>query len=525
MSSLAESIGSVAAVSGPTALGIAAVTAGAVAAAAAIFALTKSASDYQERLDLIADSTGLTTREIGGLKVAAAASGKSFDEVRPSIDFFTRKLGEAIRNGGEAARAFEAVGLSVDRLKTLSTGQALSETGRVLRTMQDGAVKSSIAFDLFGRTSSRALRVVTSDLQANAQAAQDRGVVFSPETEQKLRNIDTAFDNLALTLEGFRASFTAAIAVRVEPFLTTLNTMHMAIINFLNREEVKTLISLMRFIERGGTPGQNQTVEVGTAPAGGPSTQPMISPEFARQLSLEEEARNRKRIEDEFNAGVKKAAEERQRVERSFLAPMIGPPSGEFFSGQVNPFRTGFQAEEMSIDDWSERVNAAVGDLNITFTEAELRSKEYKAAMEDAGAAQDKATSSVENFAGVFESTVSRFVSSAILGFETVGGAFRDLIRSMVSSIAENIFTSVVKGLINTAASVTTGGIVQIPNTPGGGIGPIPQSRQSPNQASVQVTFNAYGHFIDRKALQEFTSEQLAPILIDTMNKGALRGR
>jgi len=73
----------------------------------------KGAADYQEKIDQVADATGFTTAQIAGLEIAASDMGRSFDQIRPSLDFFVRKIGEAADGNTQALQTFNDLGVAV----------------------------------------------------------------------------------------------------------------------------------------------------------------------------------------------------------------------------------------------------------------------------------------------------------------------------------------------------------------------------------------------------------------------------
>lgn len=190
--------------------------ASATVAAFGVASLTaaKAVGDYQERLSLAAASTGLATRDIAGLSLAAAETGRSFEQLRPALDFFSRKIGEAASNNKEAIAAFAALGVAI---RTSSGG--LRETGDIFRDVQaalagmaSGPERAKVAFELFGRGASASLGALLSPLDQAIARAEKFGLVFSGEAQRTAEEADSALDRMGAAFQGFGLRVALALA-------------------------------------------------------------------------------------------------------------------------------------------------------------------------------------------------------------------------------------------------------------------------------------------------------------------------
>lgn len=468
----------------PVAIAVEAVT----AFGTALVLAAHAASDYQEKIDIMTERTGLASRQIGALKVAASDNGIAFETVERALDIYVRTLGDAQNGTPNAVAAFDRLGISIrDNAGNFkSSGDVFAEVSQKLRSIEDPAERASKAADVFGARSSRALRAITSDLIAMAAVAESKGIIFSPETEAKLRTTDAAFDRLRDDVDGLKLSLQAMAAVSLGPLLTQLA-------DFVDKmrklsQDPNIMFVIQVLAKAGGIPLPNLN---------------QSSPGEDRQNIL---------LRGIGPANLGSGPGTAGGATGGAAGP--GIPSLGGITGLSGTTISGITEVDRVLADYNEQLLANAENLRMA--------KDATKGHSDAIAATSKSASEAFDYMKFsIESNVSSFVSNAVLGFDTVGNLFQSLVRSMVQSVSESLITSVVKGLISTVASVATGGVLPGPNTPGGGIGPVPLSSPAPGG----VTVNVYGHFVDRKSLQEFTSEHLAPILIDTMNKGALRGR
>jgi hypothetical protein len=125
---------------------------GLAGAAAGLTALTKNAIDTADEVSKLAQKTGVSTEAISELQYAAGLSG--VDDLGASLVKFNRSIAEAAQGAKTQADAFKALGVNIKNadgsLKT--TEQLLGETADAFAQFNDGANKSAVAMDLFGKT-------------------------------------------------------------------------------------------------------------------------------------------------------------------------------------------------------------------------------------------------------------------------------------------------------------------------------------------------------------------------------------
>jgi hypothetical protein len=243
----------------------AAAAAGAVAAlGSAMFAATKHIADYQEQQDIAASTTGLTTGQLGGLRIAAAESGRSFEQVRPSLDYFTRKIGEAGAGSAEARAAFDQLKVAVKQGNELrATGDVLRDVQNALLNIPSAAERTRLAFELFGRGGAASMAALLTPLDQAEEKARKLGVALGPEAEAIARKADAAFDQLNTSMQGIANSAGVAAAKIAGPFVAALASAATAIATFMNDPQTGRFFEKMAGVAHGPV-----GMFVGTIPGG-----------------------------------------------------------------------------------------------------------------------------------------------------------------------------------------------------------------------------------------------------------------
>jgi TP901 family phage tail tape measure protein len=163
----------------------------ALAAGAAFAALTKSVINKADETAKAARSIGVTTESLSALGHAAKMSGVSSNELNQAL----LRLNKGAADGN---KAFDAMGISVrDAQGNLkATDTLLKEVSDKFAGYADGAEKSALAQELFGRSGAQMISFLNSGsdgLEAMREEAEKLGIVIDSELAQ---NAEIFNDNL-----------------------------------------------------------------------------------------------------------------------------------------------------------------------------------------------------------------------------------------------------------------------------------------------------------------------------------------
>lgn len=131
-----------------------------------------------DALNDLKDATGASIENISALEDVAARTGTSFETVGTALVKFNQALSNA-KPGTEVAAAFQALGLSVEQLKTIDPAEALRQTAVALSRFADDGNKARVIQELFGK-GAREIAPFLNDL---AQQIKLVGTVTTEQTE------------------------------------------------------------------------------------------------------------------------------------------------------------------------------------------------------------------------------------------------------------------------------------------------------------------------------------------------------
>jgi hypothetical protein len=177
------------------------------ALAGALAAATKSSINAADALSKQAQATGIAIEELSALKYAADLSGVSFQSLTSSMGKFNRNMVEAAKGTGAAQDAFKALGISVTNsdgsLKTST--QVMGEVADRFAGLEDGAAKSALAMDIFGKSGAQMIPMLntgSAGIKAMADEAERLGLVIDQKTGTAAEQFNDAITKLKLSFTG-----------------------------------------------------------------------------------------------------------------------------------------------------------------------------------------------------------------------------------------------------------------------------------------------------------------------------------
>ena len=162
-----------------------AVTAIGVASAVAFGAMIKKSIDSMDAMSKMAQSAGVSVEALSSLGYAADLSGLSAEQLAMNLGRLTKGMADAVAGTGEAKRAFEALGMNANTMK--SADEALLQIADKFAAMDNGAQKTALAIQLFGRSGMQMIPFLNQGrdgLSAMQAEASRLGITLSTEASQ-----------------------------------------------------------------------------------------------------------------------------------------------------------------------------------------------------------------------------------------------------------------------------------------------------------------------------------------------------
>ncbi len=190
-----------------------AASAAAVTAGAAIVAGIRSSINAMDDMSKSAQKVGVTTEELSRLRYAAELSGIATTELQVGMKAL-------IDNMSDAPDKFAAIGVATQDAngKLRSASDVIGDVAEHFADLPDGAAKSKLAVDLFGRSGLEMIPMLNAGrdgLEAMGDEAERLGLVFNTQASKQAEQFN---DNLTRLQGGMKGVFNT-LAVEVLPTL------------------------------------------------------------------------------------------------------------------------------------------------------------------------------------------------------------------------------------------------------------------------------------------------------------------
>lgn len=176
---------------------------GVAVSVAGLTAMVKSAIDTGDALDEMSQRVGVSVETLSVWKPAAEQSGVSGESFEKGLRKLSTTMLEAATGSEDAARGFSAVGVEFKNQDgTLrATDQVLLDLAERFKAMPDGAEKTALAVQLFGKSGAELIPFLNQGrdgINELATEMQALGVQMSSETAAQAGNFNDALDKLKL---------------------------------------------------------------------------------------------------------------------------------------------------------------------------------------------------------------------------------------------------------------------------------------------------------------------------------------
>lgn len=212
-----------------TAAGIAKVTAGIAAAVSVGFAaMVKSSIDTADSLMDVSESSGIAVEKLSALKLATDIEGIALEQVSASLNKFSKTVDDAADGAGAGADAFNSLGINVRGVDgALKDNYALiEEVAEALSIMENGAQKTALAQELFGKSGVALLPILNGGrqgLQEFSKEAERMGLIISTNTAESAAIFNDNLTRLRLSLTGLSTVVAGEVADDLADFTSLLS--------------------------------------------------------------------------------------------------------------------------------------------------------------------------------------------------------------------------------------------------------------------------------------------------------------
>lgn len=189
------------------------------AAAVGIGVLVKKSIDAADEMSKLAQSTGVAIGTLSQLQYAAGLSG--VEDLSGSLTKFNRNIAEAARGTEIQEEAFKALGISVKNAdgSLKDTETIFGEVAEAFSGIEDGAAKTAVAMDLFGRAGANLIPLLNSGkagIAAMRQEADQLGLTLDERTGKAAEGFNDNLSRLGTVAQGIGTRLATEFAPELE---------------------------------------------------------------------------------------------------------------------------------------------------------------------------------------------------------------------------------------------------------------------------------------------------------------------
>jgi hypothetical protein len=189
---------------------------GVAVSVAGLTAMVKSAIDTGDALDEMSQRVGVSVETLSVWKPAAEQSGVSGESFEKGLRKLSTTMLEAATGSEDAARNFAAVGVEFKNQdgQLRATDAVLLDLAERFKAMPDGAEKTALAVQLFGKSGTELIPFLNQGrdgIEELAAEMQALGVQMSSETAAQAGHFNDALDKLHLATQSIGNQIIASL--------------------------------------------------------------------------------------------------------------------------------------------------------------------------------------------------------------------------------------------------------------------------------------------------------------------------
>jgi hypothetical protein len=185
-----------------------------------------------DELDKMSLRTGVSATALAELGFAAEQSGADIGTVESALKRMARNLGNIGPEGAKTTAALDAIGLSSERLQSLSPEDQFQLIADRIGSIQDPTKRAAAAMAVFGE-GGRQLLPMLENMRELRQEARDLGIAPSPESVAAAAQITDAINRVRRVIGAVMFEIGAAVAPMAEEVLSGFLQMVGAVRKFI----------------------------------------------------------------------------------------------------------------------------------------------------------------------------------------------------------------------------------------------------------------------------------------------------
>lgn len=186
--------------------------------------MVRSVVSYEEQLDKLNKTTGITVEKLSLLGYTAEQEHASVEALAMGLKFLQQSMVQAEQGSKLDADAFQYLGISLRNAQgeLKPTDELLLEIADRFAGLQDESTKTAIAMQIFGRSGYELIPYLNQgreSIEAQMQQAKELGLVYSTDMVDAGKAFGDTLTALQASLKRLQAEFVSGIIPVLEPLI------------------------------------------------------------------------------------------------------------------------------------------------------------------------------------------------------------------------------------------------------------------------------------------------------------------
>lgn len=377
-------------------------------------------------LDKLSQKTGVSVEQLSRLQNAAKLAEVSNEELNTGFRKLAASIQEAHAGSGKAADAFKLLGVNVNDAQghTKAMDALLLEVAEKFAGFRDGANKSALAMDIFGRSGTALIPFLNKGregIEELAKKSDELGATMGGKSVEAAKRYKDAMNELGLAATALKITLGDFLLPILTKFVKLVEDAGLGIAHMAENTHKLELSMAAAF---GGAKGLSEAVEklgLGRAPVTITASNKPDAPALPDQKKLEAQKKLKEALDEYVLKSEQKLNEELYKETEKLL------------EGNDKTFRKQVKKET------DEKENAARESAQFEMGWRRIVWAAQQRIDEDLKKRREAYQRGWEETFAVISRTIAQSFQGVIQGTQSVQKAFQDLGRNILLSMVANV--------------------------------------------------------------------------------------
>jgi hypothetical protein len=174
----------------------------------------KGAQEAGIGAERLGQKIGVTMQGVQELGYAAKVTGVSTEEMQIAFTHLARGLEEAKKGTGPTHDALVALKIPMEAIKNASPDEVLAKLADKFAEMPDGAKKTALAMDIFGKSGANLIPLLNrggDGIAALRKEAEELGIVIDEKTAKSFEDLEETQNKISASWQGLKNTLAIAL--------------------------------------------------------------------------------------------------------------------------------------------------------------------------------------------------------------------------------------------------------------------------------------------------------------------------